>query len=56
MAKDSSQKLKMTRILDMLRIDSSKEEPLTTDVLCSRLMNEFQIVCDRRTDVRWRTD
>lgn len=49
MAKDTSQKLKMTRILDMLRMDSSKEEPLTTDILCSRLMNEFQIVCDRRT-------
>jgi len=48
MAKDTSQKLKMTRILDMLRMDSSKEEPLTTDILCSRLMNEFQIVCDRR--------
>lgn len=26
MAKDTSQKLKMTRIQDMLRMDSSKEE------------------------------
>lgn len=49
MAKDVSQKLKMTRILDMLRMDSGKDAPLTTDVLCARLQNEFQIVCDRRT-------
>lgn len=49
MAKDYSQRLKMTRILDMLRTDSCEEAPLTTNTLCDRLKNEFCIVCDRRT-------
>ena len=49
MPKDYSQRLKLTRILDMLRTDSSEESPLSTNTLCSRLINEFGIVCDRRT-------
>ncbi len=33
----------------MLRMDSSKEAPLTTEEMCSRLTNDFNVVCDRRT-------
>lgn len=49
MAKDYSQRLKLTRILDILRTDSSEEAPLSTNTFCTRLKNEFGIVCDRRT-------
>lgn len=48
MAKDNWQKVKLLKMMDMLRAESSQERPLTTERIC-RSLSEQGISCDRKT-------
>ena len=48
MTKDNWQKIKLLKMMDMLRTESSLEKPLTTERICSTL-EEQGIRCDRKT-------
>ena len=48
MRKDNLQKIKLLMLLEMLQQESTPEHPLTTAVLCKKLL-KIGIKCDRRT-------
>ncbi len=48
MAQDNYRKIKLLKLLDILRLDSDEDHPMTTAQLCTRL-DEMGIICDRRT-------
>lgn len=48
MTKDNWQKVKLLKMMDMLRAESSPEHPLTTERICGSLANQG-INCDRKT-------
>ncbi len=48
MAQDNYRKIKLLKLLDILRLDSDEEHPMTTAQLCDRL-DRMGIICDRRT-------
>ena len=45
---ENYRKIKLLKLLDLLRLDTDEQHPLTTSQLCARL-GEMGIVCDRRT-------
>lgn len=48
MAQDNYRKIKLLKLLDLLRMDTDEQNPLTTNQICARL-DEMGIICDRRT-------
>ena len=48
MTKDNWQKVKLLKMMDLLRAESSPEHPLTTEHICRDLI-EQGINCDRKT-------
>lgn len=48
MAQDNYRKIKLLKLLDLLRLETDEQHPLTTSQICGRL-NEMGIICDRRT-------
>lgn len=48
MAQDNYRKIKLLKLLDLLRLDTDEQHPMTTAQICSRL-EAIGIVCDRRT-------
>lgn len=48
MTKDNWQKIKLLKMMDLLRAESSPEHPLTTEKICNALINQG-IKCDRKT-------
>lgn len=48
MAQDNYRKIKLLKLLEMLRLDTDEQHPMTTSQICTRL-GEMGIVCDRRT-------
>lgn len=48
MTKDNWQKVKLLKMMDLLRAESSPDHPLTTERICSALINQG-INCDRKT-------
>lgn len=48
MAQDNYRKIKLLKLLDLLRLDTDEQHPMTTNQICSRL-EEMGIICDRRT-------
>lgn len=48
MAQDSYRKIKLLKLLDLLRMETDEEHPLTTTQICDRL-SSMDIICDRRT-------
>lgn len=48
MAQDNYRKIKLLKLLEMLRLDSDEQHPITTNQICARL-DEMGIICDRRT-------
>ena len=48
MVQDNYRKIKLLKLLDLLRVDTDEENPLTTNQICARL-EAMGIVCDRRT-------
>lgn len=51
MTKDNWQKVKLLKMMDMLRTESSPEHPLTTENICSALISQG-INCDRKTPTK----
>lgn len=51
MTNENTQKIKLLKLMEMLKTDSSQEHPLTTETICRRLA-AFDIKCDRRTVTR----
>ena len=51
MTNENTQKIKLLKLMEMLKADSSQEHPLTTEMICMRLA-VFDIKCDRRTVTR----
>lgn len=48
MVQDNYRKIKLLKLLDMLRLETDEQHPLSTTEICSRL-GEMGIICDRRT-------
>ena len=48
MLQDNYRKIKLLRLLEMLRLDTDEQHPMTTSQICARL-DEMGIFCDRRT-------
>lgn len=48
MAQDNYRKIKLLKLLDLLRLDTDEQHPMTTQQICGRL-DAMGIVCDRRT-------
>ena len=48
MAQDNYRKIKLLKLLELLRLDTDEQHPMTTSQICTRL-DEMGIVCDRRT-------
>ena len=48
MAQDNYRKIKLLKLLEMLRLDTDEQNPLTTNQICARL-DAMGIICDRRT-------
>lgn len=48
MAQDNYRKIKLLKLLELLRLDTDEEHPMTTSQICARL-DEMGIICDRRT-------
>lgn len=48
MAQDNYRKIKLLKLLELLRLDTDEQHPMTTNQICSRL-DEMGILCDRRT-------
>lgn len=48
MAQDNYRKIKLLKLLELLRLDTDEQHPMTTSRICTRL-GEMGIVCDRRT-------
>ncbi len=51
MTNENTQKIKLLKLMEMLKEDSSPEHPLTTEIICKNLA-AFDISCDRRTVTR----
>lgn len=48
MAQDNYRKIKLLKLLDMLRLETDEQHPLSTSQICAKL-NAMGIICDRRT-------
>lgn len=48
MAQDNYRKIKLLKLLELLRLDTDEQHPMTTSQICARL-DAMGIVCDRRT-------
>jgi len=48
MAQDNYRKIKLVKLLELLRLDTDEQHPMTTSQICARL-DEMGIICDRRT-------
>lgn len=48
MVQDNYRKIKLVKLLELLRLDTDEQHPMTTSQICARL-DEMGIVCDRRT-------
>lgn len=48
MAQDNYRKIKLLKLLELLRLDTDEQHPMTTNQICTRL-DEMGIICDRRT-------
>lgn len=48
MAQDNYRKIKLLKLLELLRLDTDEQHPMTTNQICARL-DEMGIICDRRT-------
>jgi len=48
MAQDNYRKIKLLKLLDMLRLETDEQHPLSTSQICGKL-NAMGIICDRRT-------
>lgn len=48
MAQDNYRKVKLLKLLELLRLDTDEQHPMTTNQICTRL-NKMGIPCDRRT-------
>ena len=48
MAQDNYRKIKLLKLLELLRMDTDEQHPMTTNQICARL-DEMGIICDRRT-------
>ncbi|MBE6974039.1 MAG: WYL domain-containing transcriptional regulator [Ruminococcaceae bacterium] len=48
MAQDNYRKIKLLKLLELLRLDTDEQHPMTTNQICARL-DALGIVCDRRT-------
>lgn len=48
MIQDNYRKIKLLKLLELLRLDTDEQHPMTTNQICSRL-DEMGIICDRRT-------
>lgn len=48
MVQDNYRKIKLLKLLELLRLDTDEQHPMTTSQLCARL-GQMGIVCDRRT-------
>ena len=48
MTKDNWQKVKLLKMMDLLRVESSPNHPLTTEYICKALISQG-INCDRKT-------
>jgi predicted DNA-binding transcriptional regulator YafY len=48
MAQDNYRKIKLLKLLDLLRVETDEDNPLSTNQICARL-EEMGILCDRRT-------
>ena len=51
MTNENTQKIKLLKLMEMLKKDSSPEHPLTTEIICKNLA-AFDISCDRRMVTR----
>ena len=48
MVQDNYRKIKLLKLLELLRLDTDEQHPITTSQICARL-DGMGIVCDRRT-------
>ena len=48
MVQDNYRKIKLLKLLELLRLDTDEQHPMTTNQICVRL-DEMGIICDRRT-------
>lgn len=48
MAQDNYRKIKLLKLMELLRMDTDEQHPMTTNQICARL-DEMGIICDRRT-------
>ena len=48
MAQDNYRKIKLLKLLELLRLDTDEQHPMTTNQICARL-DAMGIICDRRT-------
>ena len=48
MVQDNYRKIKLLKLLELLRLDTDEQHPMTTSQICARL-GEMGIICDRRT-------
>ena len=48
MVQDNYRKIKLPKLLEMLRLDTDEQYPMTTSQICARL-DAMGIICDRRT-------
>ena len=48
MVQDNYRKIKLLKLLELLRLDTDEQNPMTTNQICTRL-DEMGIICDRRT-------
>lgn len=48
MAQDNYRKIKLLKLLELLRLDTDEQHPMTTNQICARL-DGMGILCDRRT-------
>lgn len=48
MVQDNYRKIKLLKLLELLRLDTDEQHPMTTSQICARL-DEMGIICDRRT-------
>ncbi|MBE6917967.1 MAG: WYL domain-containing protein [Ruminococcaceae bacterium] len=48
MVQDNYRKIKLLKLLELLRLDTDEQHPMTTSRICARL-DEMGIICDRRT-------
>lgn len=48
MAQDNYRKIKLLKLMELLRLDTDEQHPMTTNQICARL-DAIGIICDRRT-------